>query len=93
MVAAGRRFSNCAALLAASCLYVQKVVVEIVRPATPGSKLPTVGGLEAGAMAEIVRYAGRWQIAQCKGFANGEPVPTAHGALVRFVADLNGEVL
>lgn len=91
LVAAGRRSANCAALLAGPCRYGAKVIVELTRPITSNSKLPTVGGHEVGAMAEIVRFAGRWQIAQCKGFANGKPVATAHAALVRFVADLNGE--
>ena len=89
LVAAGRRSSNCAALMAESCRNGGKVIAELCRSASAGTKLPTVNGLEVGGMAEIVHFGGRWHLNQCRGFANGVPVSSARSAVLRFVNELN----
>jgi hypothetical protein len=94
LFAAGRRNANCVAAYVDACRSGAVTICEIRRPITKrkGPKLPVVDGLEVGAVIEVARRWGCWQLIQMRGYANGDVLPPLARAVRRFVAALNGEV-
>ena len=91
LTAAARVLANCSAAYADTCRSGQTVLAMVVRPVTEkGRKLPRMGGLEIGAMAELSRWRDRWRLVQTKGFTNNEPVQSAAAAIARLVDQVNG---
>lgn len=89
LIAAARRNANCAAVFAPECRAGDITIVEVIRRRRAGSGLPHEGCYETGAMAEISNLYGGPRLVQSRGFANGDPRPSADKALRRFLASID----